>query len=97
MCCAPVEPARCALAEISRDKGSGQNHVKMHAKAQSLVWSWDTARARRVFHTALRGRLAEHHVRLEEKQRGNSHAQGLGRLEVDHQLELRGLLHREVL
>ena len=53
-------------------KGSGQNHVKRHAKAQSLVWSWDTARARRVFHTALRGRLAEHHVRLEEKQRGNS-------------------------
>jgi hypothetical protein len=39
---------------------------------------------------------ANHLVRLEEHGRRNGEAERLGGLEVDHQLELRGLLHREV-
>src|SRR5438445_586450 len=38
-------------------------------------------------------RLLEHLVRLEEDGWGNRQAEGLGGLEVDDQLELRGLLH----
>src|SRR5262245_1630153 len=40
--------------------------------------------------------LPDHLVRLEEKGRGDRETQGLGGLEVDDQLELRGLLHGEV-
>ena len=37
-----------------------------------------------------------HLVRLEEDGWGNGEAEGLGSLEVDDELELRGLLYREV-
>ena len=36
----------------------------------------------------------DHLVGPLEKGRGNGEAEGLGSLEVDHQLELRGLLHQ---
>jgi hypothetical protein len=46
---------------------------------------------------ACRGQeLADHLVGLEEERRGNGAAEGLGGLEVDDQLERRGLLHRQV-
>src|SRR5215475_5319785 len=38
----------------------------------------------------------DHFSRLEEDGRGNGEAERLGGLEVDNQLELRGLLHRQV-
>ena len=41
-------------------------------------------------------RLLDHLVRLEEDDRGDGEAEGLGGLEVDHQLELGRLLYREV-
>src|SRR6266540_2803358 len=41
-------------------------------------------------------RLLEHLVRLEKDGRGNREAEGLGGLEVNDQLEFRGLLHRQV-
>src|SRR5882724_2458815 len=40
--------------------------------------------------------LLDHLVRLEENGWGNGEAEGLGGLEVDHQLEFGGLLHGEV-
>src|SRR5262252_6908692 len=40
--------------------------------------------------------LAEHLVRLDEVRRRDGEVEGLGRLEVDDQLELRGLLHWQV-
>src|SRR5262249_52346585 len=40
--------------------------------------------------------LSDHLGRLEEDSRGNREAEGLGGLEVDDQLELRGLLHGQV-
>ena len=40
--------------------------------------------------------LFDHVIRLEKQRRGNRDAKGLGRLEVDDQLELRGLLHGQV-
>jgi len=40
--------------------------------------------------------LPDHLVRLEEERRGYRQSEVLGGLEVDDQLELRGLLHRQV-
>src|SRR2546428_13020634 len=40
--------------------------------------------------------LFDHLIRLEEDRRGNGEAEGLRSLEVDHQLEFDGLLHRQV-
>src|SRR5262249_52628836 len=40
--------------------------------------------------------LSDHLVRLEEERRGNREAERFGGLEVDDQLELRGLLHGQV-
>jgi hypothetical protein len=42
-------------------------------------------------------RLFDHLIRLEEERRRNREAKGLGSLEVDDQLELGELLHRQVL
>jgi hypothetical protein len=41
-------------------------------------------------------RLLDHLVRPEKEERGNRDPEGLRRLEVDDQLELRGLLHGQV-
>jgi len=40
--------------------------------------------------------LFDHVIRLEKQRRGNRDAKGLGRLEVDDQLVLHGLLHGQV-
>src|SRR4030095_10317143 len=40
--------------------------------------------------------LLDHLIRLEKKRRGDGQAERLGGLEVDDQLELRGLLDRQV-
>src|SRR5262245_63697154 len=39
--------------------------------------------------------LTDHLVRLEEQRRGKRDPEGLSRLQVEHQLELAGLLHRQ--
>jgi hypothetical protein len=41
-------------------------------------------------------RLFDHLIRSEQKRRRDGQAQRLGGLEVDHQLELRGLLNGEI-
>src|ERR1043166_4285981 len=47
-------------------------------------------------HTPVSALSLDHLVRLEEQRRRHREAKGLGGLEVDDQLELRGLLYRQV-
>src|SRR5437016_5773856 len=47
-------------------------------------------------HVPLSPHLLDHLVRLEQDRRGDGEAEGLGGLEVDHQLELYRLLHGEI-
>ncbi len=62
-------------------------------------WPADTAIFSRVSVGFVRqpGRwLLDHLIRLEEKARRDSEAEGLGGLQVDDQLELHGVLHGQV-
>src|SRR5882724_13608393 len=56
--------------------------------------------APRATHSASRGHddllSADHLIRLEEERRGNREPERLSGLEIDDQLELRRLLHRQV-
>src|SRR6267378_525419 len=60
----------------------------------SILGGWPTVSGR--FLAPKRG-LANHLIRLEEERRGHGQVERLGGLEVDDELELCGLLYREVI
>src|SRR5262245_31599597 len=47
-------------------------------------------------HPGLPARLLDHLIRQDEERRGERDPEGVGRLQVEHQVELGGLLHRQV-
>src|SRR5919109_1399739 len=92
-----------AMGPVRWWSATAWNRVRRrHRTAVSPVWSWPAPRPYRLSDgpgvgTMPGGPRGPHRarVRLEEQGRGQREAEGVRGLQVDDQLEVRGLLHRE--